>query len=499
MLKLLKNILFAHTSNSQIALKNSFWLFAGEFVLRIAKLGIFVYAARTLGVETWGLFSYTLALASIGIMLSDIGLNNILTREVAQHKESVRRYALTALVLKCCLLCLTLPAIAIIYMHSEGTAGALVLWSMIGLVFFDSIRDFYFAIARAVEKMEYEALIKAGLGIFVLAAGTSALLFSHSLGLFLLSYAVASFMTAIFGYVILRKYISFDRNNFAKELVRPILSGAWPLSIATVFSTLLINTDTLILKWLGGNTAVGYYAAAQKPVQLLFIIPNLIAAALFPILARLHRESGERFASVASKSIGAMLLVGLPIFSIGIAIAPWVIHVLFGDQYASAVIPLMILLGLVFAIFPGSIITNAVLAIGEQRRTVTAIIAGSVLNIGLSLFLIPRYGASGAAVATVISQMLIYFIMYVKLKRSVALAFGKTPLQALLASLAVFILSLVLVRLHVHALLVMSISVLVYGALLFVLRNEIIADAALGLRNIFGKSAALPTSTEARE
>ena len=57
----IKNFLFKNTNTKQTIAKNTFWLFFGEIIGRILKLGIVVFATRKLGVEGWGLFSYSLA------------------------------------------------------------------------------------------------------------------------------------------------------------------------------------------------------------------------------------------------------------------------------------------------------------------------------------------------------------------------------------------------------------------------------------------------------
>src|SRR4029077_19142621 len=90
--------------------------------------------------------------------------------------------------------------------------------------------------------------------------------------------------------------------------------------------TLMLNTDTLLVGWLTPKVTAAYtlglYAAAQRPVQVLYILPTILTAAIFPALSRFARDEGARFRSLLERSISFSFLMGLPIVAGGIAIAP---------------------------------------------------------------------------------------------------------------------------------------------------------------------------------
>jgi len=71
----IKEFLFENKSMRQMVAKNTAWLAIGEMVSRLIRAGLIIYAARVLGTEGYGVFSYALSLAALFTIFSDIGLS----------------------------------------------------------------------------------------------------------------------------------------------------------------------------------------------------------------------------------------------------------------------------------------------------------------------------------------------------------------------------------------------------------------------------------------
>src|SRR5574343_1664483 len=92
----IKNKLFTNQHTNQILVKNTFWIGFGEIVSRLLKTIIILYVIRILGVNDWGIFSYTISLCGLFMIFSDMGLSSILTRELAKNVDIQDKYIATS-------------------------------------------------------------------------------------------------------------------------------------------------------------------------------------------------------------------------------------------------------------------------------------------------------------------------------------------------------------------------------------------------------------------
>ncbi len=173
-----------------------------------------------------------------------------------------------------------------------------------------------------------------------------------------------------------------------------------------VLRALLSRADLLILGLLADPAAVGVYAVACRIADLVVFALAAINILFAPDIAALHAR-GDRsglqamVTATAWWSTLSALVVALPLF----ALAGLVLS-LFGDAFTSGSVALRILLlGQLVNAATGSV--GAMLTMtGHERQA--AVVAGSAAigQIGLSLLLIPRFGADGAAVANALSLSL---------------------------------------------------------------------------------------------
>ena len=108
-----KNFLFKNNSIRQTIIKNTFWVTLGTVTAKIIRVLVIIYAARILGTEDYGIFTYVLSLVTIFTLFSDIGLTNILTRELTKKTDTRNEYFSTALIVKLAFLLATIILIAI--------------------------------------------------------------------------------------------------------------------------------------------------------------------------------------------------------------------------------------------------------------------------------------------------------------------------------------------------------------------------------------------------
>ncbi|MDO8429792.1 MAG: flippase [bacterium] len=417
MFKKIKNLLFENQSLKQRIFKNAFWLFSGQIFGRLIRVAIVIYAARILGPASWGAFSYAMSFAAFMLIFSDLGINAIVTKEASRNIEMAKKYFSTAFFIK---LILLIIGVLILFVapnltNLEEAKQLLPLISFI--LIFDSLRNFGFSISRAHEKMEIEGLNEIATNFFITLFGFIALKINGTSQSLTIAYSAAIMLGFLLIAFQLRHYFKEVINNFDFNLIKPILETAWPFALAGSLGAIMINTDTIIIGWFRSAAEVGYYSAAQRPVQLLYVLPTLFAASLFPSLSRMAKEKMDSFKEVLKNAIKISLIVAIPITIFGIIFGSQIINLLFGQDYQSATLSFQILMLTILVIFPSAIIANANLAADQQKNFIIFSAIGAIGNIILDLLLIPKWGIAGSSFATLVTQIIANSFIWFKMKK----------------------------------------------------------------------------------
>lgn len=414
----LKGLLFENRNVKQTILKNTFWLTFGNLLGRVIKAGLIIYAARVLGTAGYGTFSYVVGLAGFFTIFADIGLTGIMTRETAKNPGLVKNYVSTALFIKLILVVLSIALVLFGAPKLTKIPEALPLLPIAALLLmFDTLRDFSFSITRAFERMEVEAGVNVFTNIAITVLGVLAILWRGSAKSLMIGYALGSGAGMVASFWVLRGVFGRIWRHFDKGLVKKLLSEAWPFAFLGLLGGIMLNTDTIMIGWFKSADMVGIYSAAQRPIQLIYIIPSILAASFFPIFSKLAKNDNEKFRLIFEKSIAIVLGAAVPLTFGGIILANQIVNLLFGQPFLAATPVLQILLLTVILTFPGTLIGNAVFAYGEQKSFIRSLTFGAFGNVLFNLLLIPSFGAVGSAVATVVAQFLSNTSNWLKLKQ----------------------------------------------------------------------------------
>ncbi|MBI2024707.1 MAG: flippase [Candidatus Harrisonbacteria bacterium] len=414
--------LFKNQTISQTIAKNTFWLFSGQIVGRLLRAAIVIYAARALGAAGWGAFSYALGIAAFLTIFSDIGINALITKEASRNPELKDRYLSTAFFTKLgLLLILVLGVIAFFPYLTNIEEAAMIMPILIFVFAFDTLRDLGSAVSRALEKMEIEAGIHVLTNFAIVILGFIFLTLNPSSYSLAFAYAAGSGIGLLAILFVLRSHFRNLIGNFRKELIKPIISTAWPFGLMGLMGAIMLNTDIIMLGWLRTAEEVGFYSAAQKPIQLLYILPSLLASSIFPILTRLVKQNIAEANIILKKYVKRVVIFSIPIVIAGVALATPIINLLFGAEYLPAVVTFQLLILTVAVVYPSTLLGNAIFAYDHQKSFVTFVGAAAFGNVAFNLLLIPPFGIEGAAVSTIITQLLTNALIWRKARQIKAL------------------------------------------------------------------------------
>jgi O-antigen/teichoic acid export membrane protein len=473
----LRNFFFRNINTRQIIIKNTLWLFAGEASGRLLKMGLIVYAARNLGAGGWGTFAYALSIASLLMIFSDMGIGSLITRNASQKDENYQTFISATLLLKGIVLAISIILVISISPHISNIKEAMILFPIIGLIFlFDSIRDVGFAINRILEKMEREMIIKVILNSIILVIGIM-LINANPLPISLaIAYAIGSGISAILIIFILRKDILkfIVKTNIAT--LKLVLKTTLPLAIVALIGTIMGNTDIYMLGIWRTPEDIGVYSAAHRFFQFIIIIPSMIATATLPLMSRLANKDNEKFKNILERTLSLFMIIVIPIALGGLVLANQIVPMTFGPQYLAAIPVLQILMVMLLVSSPLILLINSIFAYNEQRKLVWANIFGVLVNILFNLLLIPKFGVTGAAMATLGSTSIVTYVIWRKMKKINHFEILPSLKIIVLPAIVMLLATLLLKYFGVQVMLNILISSVVYFWVLFLVKKSIFVE-----------------------
>jgi len=227
-----------------------------------------------------------------------------------------------------------------------------------------------------------------------------------------------------------------------------------------------------------GDAVVGWYNAAYNLARGFKPIPHLFMTALFPLMSYYYISSKESLKIAYEKSFKYLFILGLPI-SVGITLlSKQIILAFYGQQFNNSIIALQILSWDILLIFLYS--CAAFLLVSMDKQNQMAIIAGctALINVVLNLVLIPKYSYIGAAIATITTEIfLLTSYIYLNYRHLSQIPINNVVVKSILACgvMGLFIYQFQ----YINLFLLISISILIYFAILFLIKGFTKDDIAI--------------------
>ena len=451
--------------------KNAAWLFTGQLFGRALRTAVLIYAARALGVSGWGAASYALSIATFFTVFSDFGINALITREVSRKPEEKDAYISTAFFIK--LAAVSALAIISVYLSGKITniAEAARLMPIVAfIVAFDTLRDLGAAVARALDRMKIEGINNIATNAVIAGAGFFVLFRNPGSESFMWSYVLGTGAGLMFIAISLRAYIGRVLSGFRLSLVKKIISAAWPFGLVALMGIIMINTDIIIIGWIRSVEEVGLYSAGQKIIQLLYIIPTIIATAFFPTLSRAAAHE-TKFRPLFEQALSVIFMIAAPLALGGMILSRQIIELVYGAEYLAAAPSFFVLSATILIVFPAVLIANAIFAHDQQKKLLLYVLLGLIGNVALDLVLIPIWGITGSAIATFINELFINAYSWSKMKKINHFRILPRLGKIVMASAAMSATCFLLARLGIPLLVNILIAGLLYFGILYAAKD----------------------------
>lgn len=291
----------------------------------------------------------------------------------------------------------------------DGVAWAAVAILSVDLVF-KSLKGTFRWVLKALERFDAEAVslvaeraLLLGLGVAVLASGRGVV------ALCLVFAAVRLVETLALGGFIHWRVLPL-RPRYEPPLWWDLLRKGLPYAYAGAMITLVFDIDAVLLEAMRGAEEVGWYRAPVQVLAGLTLVPRVIGYAFIPTMAALHATSPATVSELYRRGSKYLLLAGLPVAAFGAIESPRFVQLLFGGEYAPSAAASRVLLPAAVFMFLSNFGETTLACVNRWRTIVIVSTLTLVLNVGLNLWWIPRYGFLGSSWATLVSEAA-YFAM----------------------------------------------------------------------------------------
>ena len=177
------------------------------------------------------------------------------------------------------------------------------------------------------------------------------------------------------------------------------------LMLLTAFTTRAV--EMTLLKLFESAEVVGYFAiAAALTKGAVDLLAGGMSAVLLPAMARRYGKGGKgSLASMFRESTRLYWFLGLAVAGLGFTVSEGIVHLLYGSRYDAAIPAVMWNLAIAGLMLVNGAAAAVLTASDRQVDRIRVVLYTFALNIALGLYLIPRYGLSGAIASYGISQL----------------------------------------------------------------------------------------------
>ncbi|RLF90671.1 flippase [Thermococci archaeon] len=387
-------------------IENAGWLFIAEVLSKVLAYGIIVVMGRTLGPEGLGLYSFIFYYVGILGVFSDFGVNFYVTKEVSKDKNRLRDLVPVALGLKISLAFMNFVILAVITLFLPKPLWVKLLILGVGVeAILYWVATFFTGLMYAHEVTKYEAIARITERCWAFITGVPILYYLRSLRTFVEALVAGYVIRDTMRIYFTTKIAGFVRPKFKLKEWLGILRRSYPFWLINLFTMIYYQTDVVMLNLLRGNYETGLYRGAYMFIQVALLVPTVVIPTILPPMARLWEKDRRIVRTLFNKAY--MTLLGLGIVSAGglMAFPNLLISIFLGSKFLPS-IPILKILGVAVPfMFLNSLIGSLMNATGKELEFTKIVGFTALLNVVLNYILISKYGASGAALATLVSQV----------------------------------------------------------------------------------------------
>ncbi|MGV3604632.1 MAG: flippase [Dyadobacter fermentans] len=383
---------------------NVAWLALDKASRLLIGLVVGVWVARYLGPAHWGEINYTAAIVGIITTIANLGMDGFLVKEIVASPEQKNEILGTAFFTRLAFIPVGIAATFCYFYFTNAPDYYYYLFAFLSPSFLISPFDLIDLEFQSRLKSKLTVVCK-NIGYFIGAAIKIYCLLTHKSVFW---FAAAIGIETLFAYIFLIFKYQSEQNIFnwifKKKRARQLLSTGWPFIVSNLAVILYMRIDQLMIGNIAGETELGLFSSTTKITDMFVFIPMAISGSYLSVLVKIKKEqSDEVFIRKICTFFGWMTRISIGVAIVISLLSQQIIQLLYGPEYHPAYSILAIHIWALVPMFLGVASGQYLIIENLQKYNVYKTLIGLTLNVLLNVILIPKMGAVGAAIATLIS------------------------------------------------------------------------------------------------
>lgn len=273
----------------------------------------------------------------------------------------------------------------------------------------------------------------------------------------------------------INKFTNFSFKDLEfKKHIKPICI----LLSIQVAVNIYINLDTTMTGFLAGDVSVGFYSNAVKLNKMVVTVVTSVSAILLPRLSHhIENNNVEEFNTIVNKALKVLIILSIPAMIGLLFLSREIVLLMFKPEFIPIIITMKILAPLIIILAIGNLFgTQILLPIGKEKKILLSVIVGAIINFTLNLILIPKLHENGAAIATVIAELIVMIVQvhiakaYVKINLTLKFIF-KVAVANIFMIVVLYITSNI-----IHGIIINLITSIVLGSITYIGINILLKE-----------------------
>ena len=420
-----------------------------DFSTRISKTLLLILISHQLGVTQMGAFSLALTYLGFGILFSNWGFGNLLTREVARDKNVYNKYLTNYGVLRIAFAGIAILFINILlpYLGYSNETTLVIRIISFSLLATTLVRLFY-SLFIAFEQLKYISIISFIFSILRLVASLIVLLLGGTIIHISIIYSASEFISLLFSILMISRVINDLKFEFDHTFALSQITKAFPFFWIGVMVMLDTRSEVIVLSLFFNEAMVGYYTAANTVLGGVTLFSEAIRNAIFPMLTRYQLESPSKLQEVTFLVAKYVLLITIPISIIVFFFSQEIIFFFFDNTYETSIQLLQITIWSFISYSLTVILIGTLMAHDEEKKVaLTQFVSGAVTLI-LDIILIPTMGINAIAYVRLFTSILTMALCLYFHYQTTHFGFIKPDIafRTLLGGSMMFVISILLIR-----------------------------------------------------
>lgn len=391
---------------------NISWIFFDKTFRMLTGILVGIWIARYLGPSEFGILNYAILFPTIFSSIAGLGLTTVLMLEcVSVQDDSLKQHSLVSngIVMKIVGgILMYVLVVCLNYIFNRHNPLLFLLINITGSVLILQSSDVIDTYFQAQTKARLSVIVK--LVAFALAAVVRIYgLLTHQNILFFIIVNIAELGI---GYgLVIGAYQYFSGRSIGdmiravdQQVVRNLIQISWPIMLTEFFVFVYMRIDQYMIESLSSNRELGLYGAVVRLSEAWYFISIAITTSFYPKIASLWDNDRQGFYRNYQQMLNLLIYISVGVAIFTTLFADSLIGLLYGPKFLGGGVILSVHIWTGLFVYLGVGTSNLFVINNLQQFVFGRTIVGAIINIVLNYWLIPRYGALGASVATLIAQ-----------------------------------------------------------------------------------------------